>query len=70
MGNCVELIGHAAPARLECTSHLGEYAAKPRLPGWGECLLIFLVYTIVSTEIDRTPITFERLFSMIGVPSQ
>ena len=32
----LELIGHLAPVRLECTSHLSVYAAKPHLPGEGQ----------------------------------
>ncbi len=35
------------PVRLECRSHLGEYAAKPNLPG-DESVSLFLGFTINS----------------------
>ncbi len=42
--------------RLECRSHLGEYTAKPNLPG-DESVLLFLEVTINISVIvkDREP---------------
>ena len=66
------------PARLECTSHLGEYAAKPRLPlgtngqlGFGNPSYWFLraAHVVVSLSEGSTACGWASSMSLTNSPS-